>query len=66
MQGVALTFGQIRLGLADALDYLARRRVPRTASVRALAAAEPVQATLDALVAGGLVTSPPTGASRSG
>ena len=57
MQGAALTFGQIRLGLADALDYLASRSVPRTASLRALSAPGPVQATLDALVAGGLVTS---------
>jgi glycerol-3-phosphate O-acyltransferase len=57
MQGTALTFGQIRLGLADALDYLESRSVPRTASLRALSAAEPVRATLDALVAGGLVTS---------
>ena len=30
--------------------------MPRTASARALSAAEPVRATLDALVAGGLVT----------
>jgi glycerol-3-phosphate O-acyltransferase len=57
MHGVALTFGQIRLGLADALDYLARRDIPCTASVPALAAAEPVRATLDALRQGGLVTS---------
>src|SRR5208282_6708563 len=56
MQGVALTFDQIRLGLADALSYLDSRAVPRTASARALVAAEPVRATLDALVAGGLVT----------
>jgi glycerol-3-phosphate O-acyltransferase len=56
MQGAALTFGQIRLGLADALDYLESRSVPRTASLRALAAPGPVRATLDALVAGGLVT----------
>ena len=56
MQGVALTFGQIRLGLADALSYLDSRAVPRTASARALSAAEPTRATLDALVAGGLVT----------
>ena len=56
MQGAALTFGQIRLGLADALDYLDSRSVPTTASLRALSAAEPVRATLDALVAGGLVT----------
>jgi glycerol-3-phosphate O-acyltransferase len=57
MHGVALTFGQIRLGLSDALDYLARRDIPCTASVPALAAAEPVRATLDALRQGGLVTS---------
>ena len=56
MQGAALTFGQIRLGLADALDYLESRSVPRTASLRALSAPGPVRATLDALVAGGLVT----------
>ncbi len=56
MQGAALTFAQIRLGLADALDYLESRSVPRTASLRALSAPGPVQATLDALVAGGLVT----------
>ena len=55
MHGTALTFGQIRLGLADGLDYLEHRGIPRTASARALSAAEPVQATLDALVAGGLV-----------
>ena len=57
MHGVALTFGQLRLGLADALDYLASRGIPCTASVPALAAAEPVRATLDALRQGGLVTS---------
>ncbi len=57
MQGAALTFGQIRLGLADALDYLQSRSVPRTASARALSGAGPVRATLDALVAGGVVTS---------
>ncbi len=56
MHGTALTFGQIRLGLADGLDYLEHRGIPRTASARALSAAEPVRATLDALVAGGLVT----------
>src|SRR5260370_453906 len=56
MQGAALTFGQIRLGLADGLDYLESRPVPRTASARALSAPEPVRATLDALVAGGVVT----------
>jgi glycerol-3-phosphate O-acyltransferase len=56
MHGAALTFDQIRLALADALDYLASRAIPRTASVPALAAAEPVRATLDALAAGGLVT----------
>ena len=56
MHGVALTSGH-RLGLADALDYLASRGIPCTASVPALAAAEPVRATLDALRQGGLVTS---------
>jgi glycerol-3-phosphate O-acyltransferase len=56
MQGAALTFGQIRLGLGDGLDYLESRGVPRTASARALTAADPVRATLDALVAGGLVS----------
>ena len=61
MHGTALTFGQIRLGLADGLDYLESRAIPRTASARALAAAEPVRATLDALVAGGLVTVTPDG-----
>jgi len=56
MHGAALTFDQIRLALADALDYLASRAIPRTASVPALAVADPVRATLDALAAGGLVT----------
>jgi len=56
MHGAALTFDQIRLALGDALDYLASRAIPQTASVPALAAAEPVRATLDALAAGGLVT----------
>jgi glycerol-3-phosphate O-acyltransferase len=57
MHGAALTFDQIRLALADALDYLASRAIPRTASVPALAAADPVRATLDTLAAGGgLVT----------
>ena len=56
MRGAALTFGQIRLGLADALDYLESRAVPRTASLRALSAPGPVRATLDALRQGGLVT----------
>jgi len=56
MQGAALTFGQIRLGLADALDYLESRSVPRTASARALVGAAPVRATLDALRSGGVVT----------
>ena len=56
MQGAALTFGQIRLGLADALDYLDSRGVPQTASARALSGAEAVRATLDALRQGGLVT----------
>jgi glycerol-3-phosphate O-acyltransferase len=56
MQGAALTFGQIRLGLADALDYLQSRSVPTTVSLRALSAPGPVRATLDALVTGGLVS----------
>ena len=56
MHGAALTFDQIRLALADALDYLSSRAIPQAASVPALAAAEPVRATLDALAAGGLVT----------
>jgi glycerol-3-phosphate O-acyltransferase len=56
MQGAALTFGQIRLGLGDALAYLEGRSVPRTASARALTGAQAVRATLDALVSGGVVT----------
>jgi glycerol-3-phosphate O-acyltransferase len=56
MHGAALTFDQIRMALADALDYLASRAIPQTASVPALAAAEPVRAILDALAAGGPVT----------
>jgi len=59
MQGAGLTFGQIRLGLADGMDYLESRSVPRTASARALTGASgagAVRATLDALVAGGVVT----------
>jgi glycerol-3-phosphate O-acyltransferase len=56
MHGAALTFGQIRLGLADGLAYLDSRDIPRTASLRALSAPGPVRATLDALVAGGLVS----------
>ena len=48
-RGTALTFDEIRLALADALDYLDSRAIPRTASARALSAAEPVRATLDAL-----------------
>jgi glycerol-3-phosphate O-acyltransferase len=56
MQGAALTFGQIRLGLADALDYLESRSVPRTASARALSGSGAVRATLDALVAGDVVS----------
>ncbi|MDQ2815885.1 MAG: glycerol-3-phosphate 1-O-acyltransferase [Actinomycetota bacterium] len=55
-RGTALTFAEIRLGLADALDYLESRAIPRTASLRALSATGPVRATLDALRAGGLVT----------
>jgi glycerol-3-phosphate O-acyltransferase len=56
MHGAALTFGQIRLGLADGLAYLDSRDIPRTASLRALSAPAPVRATLDALVASGLVS----------
>ncbi len=56
MQGAALTFGQIRLGLADGLAYLESRGVPMTASARALSGAEPVRATLDALRQGALVS----------
>jgi glycerol-3-phosphate O-acyltransferase len=68
MQGAALTFAQIRLGLADGMDYLESRSVPRTASARALSGvsgvsgssgvsgAGAVRATLDALVAGGVVS----------
>ncbi len=61
MHGTGLTFDEIRLALADALDYLESRAVPRTASARALSAAEPVRATLDALRQGGLVTAVPDG-----
>jgi glycerol-3-phosphate O-acyltransferase len=56
MQGAGLTFGQIRLGLADGMDYLESRSVPRTASARALTGSGAVRATLDALVAGGVVS----------
>ncbi|MBV9205341.1 MAG: glycerol-3-phosphate 1-O-acyltransferase [Actinobacteria bacterium] len=62
MQGAALTFAQVRLGLADGLDYLESRGIPRTASARALSGASgdsrtgPVRATLDALSQGGPVT----------
>jgi glycerol-3-phosphate O-acyltransferase len=56
MQGAALTFGQMRLGLGDALDYLESRSVPRTASAQALSGAAALRATLDALVSGGVVT----------
>ena len=56
MQGAALTFEQIRLGVADALAYFSVRSVPTTASLRALAGPEPVRATLDALRQGGLVS----------
>jgi glycerol-3-phosphate O-acyltransferase len=55
MHGTGLTFDEIRLALADALDYLDSRAIPRTASAQALSAAEPVRATLDALRQGGLV-----------
>src|SRR2546430_11788055 len=43
MQGAALTFAQIRLGLADGMDYLESRSVPRTASARALTGAGAVR-----------------------
>jgi glycerol-3-phosphate O-acyltransferase len=59
MQGAGLTFSQIRLGLADGMNYLESRSVPRTASARALtgpSGAGAVRATLDALVAGGVVS----------
>jgi len=66
MQGAALTFDQIRLGLADGMNYLESRSVPRTASAAALSSgisgasgasgAGPVRATLDALVSGGVVS----------
>ena len=56
MHGTGLTFDEIRLALADGLSYLSSRGIPQTASAGALSAAEPVRATLDALVAGGLVT----------
>jgi glycerol-3-phosphate O-acyltransferase len=56
MHGAALTFEEIRLALGDALSYLDSRAVPQTASARALSAAEPVRATLDALRQGGVVT----------
>jgi glycerol-3-phosphate O-acyltransferase len=60
-RGMALTFDDIRLALTDALDYLDSRAIPRTASARALSAAEPVRATLDALRDGGVVTTVPDG-----
>jgi glycerol-3-phosphate O-acyltransferase len=56
MHGTGLTFDEIRLALADGLSYLSSRSIPQTASAQALSLAEPVRATLDALVAGGLVT----------
>jgi glycerol-3-phosphate O-acyltransferase len=56
MQGAALTFEQIRLGVADALSYLSSRSVPVTASLRALSAPGPLRTTLDALRQGGLVS----------
>ncbi|HUB21912.1 MAG TPA: glycerol-3-phosphate 1-O-acyltransferase, partial [Streptosporangiaceae bacterium] len=56
MHGAALTFGEIRLALGDALEYLNSRAIPQTASARTLSAAEPVRATLDALRQGGVVT----------
>jgi glycerol-3-phosphate O-acyltransferase len=52
-RGTALAFDEIRLALTDALDYLESRAIPRTASARALAAADPVRATLDTLSQGG-------------
>jgi glycerol-3-phosphate O-acyltransferase len=55
-RGTAVSFEEIRLALTDALWYLDSRSVPRTASAQALSAAEPVRATLDALVQGGVVT----------
>ena len=66
MQGAALTFAQIRLGLADGMDYLESRSVPRTASALALSGAGAVRATLDALVSGGVVSYVEGGAIRSG
>ena len=56
MHGTALTFEEIRLGLADALAYLQRRDIPRTASLRALSEPGNLRATLDALSGGGPVT----------
>src|SRR6202021_3614566 len=56
MHGTGLTFDEIRLCLGAGVSYLSSRRIPQTASAGALAAAGPVRATLDALVAGGLVT----------
>src|SRR5260370_5493174 len=53
MQGAALTFGQIRLGLADGLDYLESRPGPRTAHARALAAPAPGRPARCPLRAGG-------------
>jgi glycerol-3-phosphate O-acyltransferase len=60
-RGTALTFDEIQLALADALNYLDSRAIPQTASARALSAAEPVRATLAALGQGGLVTAVPDG-----
>jgi glycerol-3-phosphate O-acyltransferase len=56
MHGTGLTFDEIRLALADGLSYLSSRGIPQTASAGALSAAEAVRATLNALVAGGLIT----------
>ena len=56
MHGTGLTFDEIRLALGDGLSFLSSRGIPQTASAGALTAAGPVRATLDALVAGGLVT----------
>jgi glycerol-3-phosphate O-acyltransferase len=53
MHGTGLTFDEIRLALGDGLSYLSSRGIPQTASARALAAAEPVRATLVTLVGDG-------------
>src|SRR6202034_3596420 len=56
MQGAALTFEQIRLGVGDALAYLSVRSVPTTASRRARAARERGRAPRDARRRGALVS----------